>query len=235
MIDCLVFSKDRACQLDLLLRSVQLHAGDIYSSLTVLYTASSRDHLRGYGICFAEHADVRFVLETDFERQTRQWIRAAGDVISFLVDDDVFHRAAPTTEAIEQALDYAGVSLRGSDFDYPFSVDGNVYRNRDVQLLLARPFYSFRNPNEFEHAGHVARERLPFQVVIEAPSCLVGVPLNRVSLSSGLGHAGVHQDWLLQLYLHGRRLAVPQLEQQLEAHAQIELAWDDGAPLEVAA
>jgi len=141
VIDCLVFSKDRAAQLDLLLRSIRRHAPSLYQSLTVLYTGSSADYLRGYQVCFAEHEEAKFILEHDFEVQTRLWLDFEMiDYVSFLVDDDVFYRDVPD-------IDFEiPCSLRGGDYDYPFSVDGNIYRRRGVQLLLEG--LRFRDPTE---------------------------------------------------------------------------------------
>lgn len=202
MVDCLVFSKDRASQLDLLARSIVRHAGDLYRRVSVLYTFSSAAFLRGYQRFYAEtELELELMLEHDFEGQVRAWLDNAGPLVSFLVDDDVFYRDVP-------ALDWGQVplSLRGGDYDYPFSLDGNIYRRSDVSTLLAE-LAGFSNPTELEHAAHLARERLPFQWVNAVePPCLVGVPANRVSRSSGMPHFGISVDTLNAAYLAGGRL-----------------------------
>ncbi len=197
IVDTLVFSKDRACQLDLLLASIRRHAPGFYSSLTVLYTASSAEFLRGYGFCFVEHPEAVFVLEHDFEVQTRAWLAGFEQYqpLSFLVDDDVFVRTAPA------GLERVPLSLRGGDYDYPFSVDGNVYYAYQLQGLLS--LFSFNNPTELEAGGHERRDWLPFERVNPTlKPCLVGVPWNRVSLSSGMPFDGPSvralNDWYLQ-------------------------------------
>lgn len=199
--DVLVFSKDRACQLDLLLHTLELHANDFYRTITVLYTGTSRDYHRGYAVCFAEHSEARFELETRFETNVRRWLREAGEHVSFLVDDDVFLRGLPAT------LPGPPFSLRGGDYDYPFSVDGNVYDRVDVIVLLDGLHFS--NPTELEHQGHLNRDRLPFREVHPAePPCLVGVPANRVSVSSGMPHMGVAPLELNTRYLAGERISL---------------------------
>lgn len=215
MVDALIFSKDRGCQLDLLLRSIDRYAAHVYSSLTVLWRASSKDFGRGYAVAFSEHAGAKFVVETDFEAQVRKWLALTDGPVSFLVDDDVFYR--------EAHLGDLPFSFRGGDFDYPFSLDGNVYRVHDVALLLRG--LSFRNPTELEATGHEHRERLPYSDLQHGDACLVGVPLNRVSDDSGMPHMGVHEYDLNERYLAGERLALPTVTTALPAHAALELAF----------
>lgn len=215
-VGCLIFSRDRACQLDLLLRSVARHAPTLYAPLTVLYRASTREYGRGYALAFSEHADVKFICESDFEAQVRHWLRLQDGPVSFLVDDDVFYRQAPEPAALPW-------SFRGGDYDYPFSLDGNVYDRVDVEALLAA--LRFRNPTELEAAGHEHRTRLPFTIVHHGRACLVGVPLNRVSASSGMPHMGRHEYDLNERYLAGERLRLPRVSEPLPAHAPLELAF----------
>lgn len=220
MVDALIFSKDRACQLDLLLRSIDRHAPNLYSSLTVLWTASQREYGKGYAVCFSEHAGVKFIAESDFEGQVRHWLRIVGPKVSFLVDDDVFYRdcvPGPTSSL------WAAWSPRGGDYDYPFSLDGVIYETVDVIVLLHG--LRFRNPTELEAQGHEHRSRLPFARLNHGEPCLVGVPANRVSVSSGMPHMGVHEYDLNERYLAGKRLALPAVEGSLPAHAALELVF----------
>jgi len=220
VIDCLIFSKDRACQLDLLLRSINQHAPLLYRSVTVLATYTDETYRRGYGRCMEEHGDeISFLREIDFEWDVRRWLNRSWGLVSFLVDDDVFYRAAPPPAAIK-----APFSLRGGDYDYPFSVDGNVYRRRDVVSLLEG--LSFRNPTELEAFAHNVRRRLPFTTVKPCrPPCLVGVPANRVSDSSGMPHMGVAVSDLNRFYLEGGRLELPEIKDDLAAHAAIDYRY----------
>lgn len=209
MVDVLVFSKDRPAQLDLLLRSIDTHAPDLYSTITVLYTASSADFYRGYSICFAEHANVSFTLQTDFERDVKFWLsRIEGLLVSFLVDDDVFYRDCFLTDDVNRywMRHPTPWSLRGGDYDYPFSVDGNIYRRNHVVDHLSR-LPRFSDPTELEAWAHEQRDELPFDWVnpIEAP-CLVGVPANRVSQRSGMPHMGVDPRMLNEGFLRGERI-----------------------------
>lgn len=216
MIDVLVFSKNRAAQLDLLLRTLERHAGQLYDEITVLWTGSSAEYQRGYGLVFCEHPRVRFTYEHSFELQVREWLAAAGETVSFLVDDDVFYRDATAPASLPW-------SFRGGDYDYPFSVDGNVYRRRDVIELLRR--LHFRDPTELEAIAHVHRERLPFDAVTPCvPPCLIGIPANRVSCSSGMPHMNVDPYTLNHWFLRGLRLTF-ELPEHDGTHANLNLDW----------
>ncbi len=199
MVDALVFSKDRAAQLDLLLRSIDKHAPRLYSRVTVLYTTSALDFLDGYAVCVDEHPRVFFAQQHGFDRDVHDWLRGAGPTVSFLVDDDVFYRDAP------RILRQIPCSLRGGDYDYPFSVDGNIYPRGPVVQHLLR--FDYNDPTELEANAHALRSEFLYDSVapIGMP-CLVGVPANRVSERSGMPHMGVDPRDLNDAYLQGERI-----------------------------
>ena len=216
-INVLIFSKDRAAQLDLLLSSIERYAPNLYRSLTVLWTVSGADYLRGYRRCCGYHCrNLRLQgwQQGDFDVDVRSWLHHAGPLASFLVDDDVFYR--PPEYGV--SLVRPPYSLRGGDYDYPFSLDGNVYQTADVIWLLRG--LRFADPTELEATGHTHRKRLPFKRVmaLERP-CLVGLPWNRVSASSGMPHEGIHEYDLNERFLAGMRLLVPPpMVENLGAH-----------------
>ena len=88
----ILFSKDRACQLDLTLSSYKRHFKEWKDNdLTVLYTSSSAEYERGYDKIKQLHPEFTYVKESNFQQDT---IRIFNDnqcpLVSFLVDDDVF-------------------------------------------------------------------------------------------------------------------------------------------------
>jgi GT2 family glycosyltransferase len=86
----IVFSKDRALQLDGTLRSFQRHLEDLDGSgITVLHTSSSPVHRAAYRVLEQEHPGVRFVAETAFRADLLRLLQAAEHVL-FLVDDTLF-------------------------------------------------------------------------------------------------------------------------------------------------
>ncbi len=218
-IDALIFSKDRACQLDLLLRSIAHYAPTLYCSVDVLWTASTRAYGDGYRRCFSEHLEADFALEHDFEAQVRQWLDRAGLLLSFLVDDDVFYRPAPFPREIPWAY-------RGGDYDYPLSLDGNVYERPLLCTVLAG-ISGWKDPTQLEATMDALRERVPFSEVGHGEPCLAGLPWNRVSSSSRMPHESVDPQSLNERYLAGARLDLGEIAAQLNwsepaAHMQAE-------------
>jgi hypothetical protein len=216
VIDCLIFSKDRPAQLDLLLRSIDRHAPGLYRSLAVLWQASAGVYADGYAVCEREHPG-EWVHQGIFILDVWAWLEQAGEVVSFLVDDDVFYRDA-------QAPLELPWSYRGGDYDYPFSLDGNVYAKADVVKLLRG--LHFTNPTDLEALAHDWRRRLPFVEVAHGEPCLVGIPANRVSISSRMPHMGQHEFDLNERYMAGEHLKIPSLESgSLPAHWMRELVF----------
>jgi hypothetical protein len=217
MIDALIFSRDRPAQLELLLRSIGEHASGLYSTVTVLYRTTIQETISGYSSF--PWRETRMIAEIDFEGQVRDWLDQAGPLVSFLVDDDVFYRDAPEPHAIP-------FSYRGGDYDYPFSLDGNVYeRGSIVRLLEGLPF---RNPTELEWFAHQHRARLPFTTVEPCvPPCLVGLPYNRVSEGSGMPSLGIEPAEMNRRFLAGERLRIPRVAnlESLGVHRMLEPEW----------
>lgn len=94
MLDVVIFSKDRACQLDLLIRSVKRYFAQWERSrVHVLYTWSSAAFARGYEIVRADHRELTYVCERDRSAGFRELVLdIVGEerYVMFLVDDDVF-------------------------------------------------------------------------------------------------------------------------------------------------
>lgn len=96
VIPTLIFSKDRACQLDLCLQSVKRNA-PLLAPVKVLWTASDQLFEDGYNLVIAEHPDVSFAQEFSFQQDVLIWLRTRT-LVCFLMDDDVFYQplgAAP--------------------------------------------------------------------------------------------------------------------------------------------
>jgi hypothetical protein len=93
MLDIVIFSNDRACQLDLLLRSIKRFFSEWReANIQVLYTASSRRFDRAYNEVRAEHREFRYVCELDHEASFRELtvgLLEEGSELMFLRSDDV--------------------------------------------------------------------------------------------------------------------------------------------------
>ena len=255
MIDWLVFSRDRALQLDGLLTSFDQYAAHLQQSVTVLYRATKPLHELAYLDCAKAHSRQMFWRqEGDFAEDVFEWIEdRAGYYVGFLVDDDLFIRPAPPVETVRPQAGEACFALRlwtsitrvsGNtvirswphrawpwrtsselDYGYPLALDGHVYRRDTISPLLD---FDFADPTQLE-AGLAARaDRLTYPLMAAAErQCLVGIPANRVSENSGVPHMGGDVDELCERFLAGDRLDPDAmgLDHVASAHAEISLAF----------
>jgi hypothetical protein len=204
-----VFSRDRALQLDACIRSMVRFA-PYKGPVVVLYTTSTDEFERGYReLALPER--VTLVRETTFEVDVHRTIGDAGDFLVFHTDDDVFFRSASVAPVLPQ--DAAAFSLRlglnttycypfaraqevpetaasdayiawdwtrgTGDFSYPLSLDGHIFRTSMLTKLLSRA--RFMNPNTLEAALMRRRHLAPSLMVAYRESVLVSLPLNIVS------------------------------------------------------
>jgi FkbM family methyltransferase len=125
----IVFSKDRAMQLDCTLRSLRSHCKDIDAqSLKVLYTTSTALHENQYHTIQAEYPSVEFIREKDF-RSDLISLLTSPDYILFLVDDNIFIR--------DFVLDHAVNALSNNPGCIGFSL--RLGRNTDYCYMLGKP------------------------------------------------------------------------------------------------
>ena len=91
MTNLLIFSKDRACQLDLLLRSIIDHFNVPYVA-TIIYTYSSDFYKGGYNILIKEYPNFKFVKETNFKADVLNALKGNFKYFTSLGDDCVVQR-----------------------------------------------------------------------------------------------------------------------------------------------
>jgi len=90
-INIIVFSKDRAMQLDLFLRGFNkmVKDSDTYK-INVLYTYSNDEFKNGYGVLYELYPDVCFHFESDFKQDLLDLVDVEKRHTVFFVDDNVF-------------------------------------------------------------------------------------------------------------------------------------------------
>jgi hypothetical protein len=126
MIKSIIFSRDRACQLRLLLDSMFRNSYKLFDNIQIIFTASSEAFAEGYYKLQQEsilpsRIRVNWTQEKNLEQDTLNAMREAGtgptSFITFLTDDSVFYRNIHDYKfAIESCLnlgsDIACFSLR---------------------------------------------------------------------------------------------------------------------------
>ena len=131
----LVFSKDRALQLDACLQSMLQHCEDVDKfPIKILYTTSSGRHEKQYDRLKAEYGvkkNIQFLAQTDFADQVKELL-ASYRFILFLVDDNLFVNSCSLSNIIhflETQHDAAGFSLRlgaNTSYCYPSNSTQNI-------------------------------------------------------------------------------------------------------------
>jgi|WetSurMetagenome_2_1015567.scaffolds.fasta_scaffold01696_5 hypothetical protein len=233
-INTIIFSKDRAMQLDALLRSIHKFAPQIEYPL-VIWRSTGEDFDRAYRVLRIEHGiQIRTQREQDFAADVKKAICCSLPLLQFLVDDDVFYRKVPCVKVypgctfaprlgVNCTHCYAVDAKCNLDFCCEFSLDGHVYRLDDVREGITAA--GFTNPNTLETAMSWFHTAL----VIGQYSSLVGIPHNRVGDNTNR-HAGGDPAELNRRYLEGWRIDLDAMDFRnvIGAHQDIEYRFKRG-------
>ena len=241
LLNIIVFSKNRACQLESLLRSMHDHLVYDPVSVTVLYRATDERFAAGYEKTLRRHPapGIQWVEETDFHRDlTRRVLSLPPDqLIMFLVDDNIVFKKIdlqfiisqfttrhlfislrvsrqyrnndplPAFQRSDSFLEWKWKILkrRSNNWNYPFSVDGNIYHLIRMQQIMRH--IAFAAPNSFESAMHdYRRTRWVRQIksaIAPAEPVIVNNPLNRVQAEGETWHTNMDIDRINEKYLDG--------------------------------
>jgi hypothetical protein len=234
----IVFSRDRAMQLDAFLRSVDMHVPELFGELVVLYRATDEAFAAGYERLRAERPGVTWVAESSF-RDDLLALRWEERFLVFHTDDDVyFHSVGP----FELRDDEVCFTLRlglNTTYCYPLDVDEQL---RDAQLSddrvswdwgaqgpgaysypLALNAHVFRaveaqdwlgrveyaNPNELEAALQALASEIRPRMASFAQSTVVSIPANLVNETYANRNAGLYDvAELNERFLAGERIDV---------------------------
>lgn len=131
MIDIIIFSKDRACQLDACLRSIKLNI-KVPHKISVLHTYSHDSFLKGYELVSNLNIGINFYFEINFKWQVLSLIKnSQNKLIMFLMDDNLVKEEIIQTEYIER-FEYdvnfkaacCAISTRlGQNVDYCYAIN----------------------------------------------------------------------------------------------------------------
>ena len=191
-VNCVVFSKDRAMQLDACLRSIARLApydGPIF----VLYRATSPAFAESYRLLAREtHERVRLVAERDsFKRDVLSLIDAETKYTVFHTDDDVFFRSPPNIPVLPPG--FAAFSLRlGENTTRCYTIN----RAQDIPTFARNgPFIGWRWP--------AARDDFSYPMSLDGHIFHTGLLLRL------LGHARFTNPNQLEDELYRRRYRAP--------------------------
>ena len=145
-INAIVFSKDRALQLDGTLRSFALHCRDIdLVNINIIYTTSDQSHTIQYQELEKDYPQYAFIKEDNFHDNLLHLINQK-EYLLFLVDDNIFIRPFCLQEIIQelkkqpQAL---GFSLRLGENNSYFYMDDWTQKIPTLQTTNNPQIFSF--------------------------------------------------------------------------------------------
>ena len=273
MITAIVFSKDRACQLDLFLQSISLNGNGLFEVI-ILFESSNEKFKEGYSIASGKYPSYdRFswVEEKNFKEDTVDIVKSSNDKVCFFVDDNILYKKIPVNiNDINNILSVEDspmcLSLRmgkntyiqnqysGSrcippnkftvvddmflvwnwkvlppftNFAYPFSMDGHIFRKDDVLNIISQ--YDFDTPNALEGRGLPFAHKLSENMASLISSCVVNTPLNLVGSSENMSgkHFGISLEDLNDKYLNGQSVDLESMDFSniIGCHQELELKF----------
>lgn len=185
MIKLIIFSKNRALQLQALLRSNKKRC-DIFHCIEVIYKADDY-YKESYEKLKQQWNNIIFTKERNFEKDTKKSINSDYFHTCFMVDDDMFYRnVIPDVNWYIEENDCYSLRLGEnikvkSHFKYPLSLDGHIFNTKTIRVFINK--INFNNPNRLESRLQKFKKRIK-KIHYAKSGCLIGVPVNRVSDSS---------------------------------------------------
>lgn len=116
-MNIVIFSKDRALQLELLIRSMKKYFVDFDQYvIQVLYAASNSEYNAGYDYLKKIHPEIKYLKETNFKRDLLDLVDERKYFTLFFVDDLIFKNPftmkSPQIQTFRESRDIACLSLR---------------------------------------------------------------------------------------------------------------------------
>lgn len=230
-INYVLFSRDRSCQLELLLRSTKEYFKEYYDTkINVLYTFSNDSFKEGYDKVKLEYPEINFIKETSFKKDVISLVDINNKYTIFFVDDQVFKETFEMSEIInfeknEQILCislrlhpkltycYAANTpmrpLKNKIFEWKNETgDFNYPMSVDSHIYLTSDIYpyiqnlNYNNPNQFEATLAMYPIDKPYMMCFDK-SKTFNNPCNKVQTNNPNKHGNVTAEYLNQEFLNG--------------------------------
>ena len=238
-MNVVIFSKNRAAQLDLLYQSLRKNAPWIDDPTTVI-AHSSAEFLHGYLDVLPRVGRRLYDSMGGFEVAALAAIDHRDDHLMFLTDDQVVYAPMPEPRVVHNS----SFSMRlgknctwcypphctqeeGTlDFDYP-SIDARVMRTSE--FLSVATVFDWSTPNELEN-GLLSAWRSGIwhpKILYSDHSCVVSIPHNTVVSNPGVRNSGGTAEELNDRFLAGERLDLESMDfSDVKAcHQEISYVW----------
>jgi hypothetical protein len=209
-VNCIVFSRDRAMQLDAFLDRVERYARDLFARLVVIYTSTSTQFEEAYARLELDRPWARWVREEDFRDDLLRAIDAAETTV-FHTDDDVYYRPPGSIGLRDDEVCFTLRLGVNTTYCYPLDLDERLlepsfdgdrvswdwrrqgpgaYRyplalNGHVFRTWAVESWlkraSYANPNELEAALQTCNDEVEPRMASFRESVVVSIPANIVN------------------------------------------------------
>ena len=233
-INVIIFSMNRAAQLDALLQSIQRFAPWLWPP-TVLFRYTSEAFLKGYTVLHRYH-QVPLVWQLPLKERVLGAIDRSISLTTMLVDDSVFFRPVPVVSDLPANTCYAwrlGSNVtycypmdrpqkEGElDFAYSLTIDGHCYRTEEIWNRIAA--IDFASPNQLEEYLTLGT---PLTIQHPERSCIVSIPHNRVGEYPNRFGGGSAME-LNDRFLSGERIDTGAMDfsSVRGAHQEIPYVW----------
>ena len=240
-IKTIIFSKNRPCQLELLLRSLNIPA-------TILFTYDP-EFEEGYNKLIKMYPNFDFVKETDFKRQIIV-LSKSKKYVMFLCDDDIminpFDKECSEFYEFKKDNDILCLTLRlckkyqrapssmkdnkwewknePKDWGYPMSVTSNIFRRDDILPVMEREI--FTNPNNLEVKLRRNAPDRPLMMCFDEPKIINNLANQVQKQYPNPNHANVSLIELNQRFLNGEKLSLKYIKEKAKESNCCFLATD---------
>jgi hypothetical protein len=261
-INIVVFSKDRAMQLELFLRSFNtfVRNADQYE-IKVLYTISKDEYWQGYEKLFhLNYFNTTLFRELDFKSNLTDLIDPAKEHTVFFTDDDVFINhfdfydkqmesfewdesivcrslrlnkvltyCYPSQVPMKQPPFFSDNTFNWNgcdgDYGYPLSLDGHIFRTKDILQFLVREDYT--SPNTLESKMARSTLGLPPKIILYDKAMIINNPCNQTQVDWTNIHGKENLELLNERFLNGQVIALDNFVgiNNTSCHQEIELKF----------
>lgn len=255
MIDLIIFSKDRALQLEGLLSSLKENC-KIFNKIVIIYDYSNKEYEEAYTKLMSEHPVLWLFGDISFKERVL-FAFGESEYTCFMVDDLIVYRKLQWKKEdasqfiVSEIFSFRlGNNIRHSLFElqpndvetihtfdwtkqskywgYPLSVDGHVFKTEYIKSIVKG--INFDNPNKLEAHFQSFIPQAPKYMSCFNQSVVVSLPINRVSNTATAVYGEFHPHTAKELndrFLAGERMdwQAMNFEDIKSPHQEVELKF----------
>ena len=229
-VNAIVFTMDRAMQLDAHLRSMKKFAPHLYPPTVMVRTTYPESEI-AYSKLKGDFADVTWTGQADFKNDLLRQIDSGRPLTALLCDDSVFYRRLPQWLSVPPNTCYSmrfekqtGYCITPSYTGMGgYCVEGNVHRTQEYREAIRS--VEFTNPSKLEEALNWSGKAVPVRERFGFERCLVSIPHNKVQTdfpeNPSMGGSAAE---LNERYLTGERIDLDAMDfsNVIDAHQFIQ-------------